>query len=394
MSARVFFFDALFYNKTLAVTYIHIADAQIQQIILAMEASEKEALVKAKSLQRMYSDHFLDVLFTIHPSGRPGEIRGKSSNVAWAASEMVRRTQQGSCSRDLSSILLTVMDADTCFAQDYFALLESHYRAASLEERKKMMFAPCTVFDRCVLSTCSSLFIQKTHSTTTKKSNANQVSPIVRIADMLWSAGVMSNLYDSSPIKFPCSAYSLPLSLVHAVGYWDTDAHAIGEDMHMFLKCFFATSGQLEVKTIYSPASQCNVEGTWWGDGIAARYGQAKRHMWGCLDSGYVLRRSLFGLLAPGYDSVEGGEIVKVDRVPLERPPHQLFELPLDKLLTLVHRSLEAHVFMVCFFVFPFCMLQETKHITTGTRLSPDYPHNAHCTHVLKRDNGLLGFIH
>ena len=211
---------------------------------------------------------------------------------------------------------------------------------------------------------------------------------------MLWSAGVMSNLYDSSPIKFPCSAYSLPLSLVHAVGYWDTDAHAIGEDMHMFLKCFFATSGQLEVKTIYSPASQCNVEGTWWGDGIAARYGQAKRHMWGCLDSGYILRRSLFGLLAPGYDSVDGGEVVKVDRVPLERPPHQLFELPLDKLLTLVHRSLEAHVFMVCGVCTSFLLYTPAITTITGARLPPNCPHNSHYTDFLKRDDGLLGFFH
>ena len=81
-----------------------------------MESSEKEALLKAKSLVRMYSDHFYQITFTIHPSDRPGEIRGKSSNVAWATAEMVRR--QGHT--PFTNQLLTIMDADTCFAQDYF----------------------------------------------------------------------------------------------------------------------------------------------------------------------------------------------------------------------------------------------------------------------------------
>jgi hypothetical protein len=44
--------------------------------------------------------------------------------------------------------VLTVMDADTCFAEDYFASVTYHYTVASPEQRKVMMFAPCTVFDR------------------------------------------------------------------------------------------------------------------------------------------------------------------------------------------------------------------------------------------------------
>jgi hypothetical protein len=140
------------------------------------------------------------------------------------------------------------MDADTCFAQDYFTRIENYFLKATEQERKMIMFAPCTVFDRylCPFLICS---------------NSNQVPFPVRVADMMWSAGVMSNLYQDSPIKLPCSAYSLSLSLAHAVDCWDTNAEAIGEDLHMFLKCFFATRGQVIVKTVYSPASQCNVEG-------------------------------------------------------------------------------------------------------------------------------------
>jgi hypothetical protein len=80
---------------------------------------------------------------TLHPAGRLGEIRGKSSNVAWAAREMVR--QSGGPS--LESIF-TVMDADTCFAADYFASLSYHYAVASPRDRGLLYFAPMTVFDR------------------------------------------------------------------------------------------------------------------------------------------------------------------------------------------------------------------------------------------------------
>jgi hypothetical protein len=164
----------------------------------------------------------------------------------------------------------------------------------------------------------------------------------------------MSNLYDNSPIKFPCSAYSLPLSLAKEVGFWDTDSQSIGEDMHMYLKCFFATNGQLKIQTIYSPASQCNVEGSthsWW-DGIKSRYTQAKRHMWGCLDTSYSIRKTIFGLLAPGYDVDAQGQLFKVNQMLVKQPVGQVLSLPLQRLFSLFHRLSEAHFLMVIISVF------------------------------------------
>ena len=293
-----------------------------------MEESEAQALVKAKTLLRMYSDHFWRITFTLHPQGIPGEIRGKSSNVNWAAKQAALPYIN---TPSEALFILTVMDADTCFAQDYFAWVTRLYLSHPPQKRRTLMFAPFTVFDR----------------------NAHHVSPLVRVADMLWSAGVMSNLYPSSPIKFPCSAYSLSLTLAHAVDYWDTDPTAMGEDMHMFLKCFFKTQGQLSVQTIFSPASQCNVEGPngSWNEGLQARYTQAKRHMWGCLDLAYTLRQTLFGLLEPGKDAPEhpGEPLLDYRLVPLQRPKNQVFALPMDKLATLYHRLLEAHLLLVIF---------------------------------------------
>ncbi len=88
------------------------------------------------------------------------------------------------------------------------------------------------------------------------------------------------------------------MTLAGTVGGWDTGPESIGEDLHMYLKCYFATSGRLNVQIIYSPASQSNVSSDtkgWRGSAanIRARYRQALRHMWGALDTGYAIEKAL-----------------------------------------------------------------------------------------------------
>lgn len=127
--------------------------------------------------------------------------------------------------------------------------------------------------------------------------NAHAVPAIVRVADILWSAGGMSGLYRGSAIAPPTSVYSLSLDLIDRVGGWDGGCEAIGEDLHMYIKCFFALNGNLTSRTILSPVSQSNVVGSGKGGirgillDVKARYKQALRHMWGSLDTGFALRK-------------------------------------------------------------------------------------------------------
>ena len=114
----------------------------------------------------------------------------------------------------------------------------------------------------------------------------------------MWAGAGISSLSTNSSLCIPTSVYSLPMTLVEHVGGWDTGPGAIGEDMHMYLKCFFALSGNLKARIVYSAASQCDVSSDLKGfagymDGLNARYKQALRHMWGSMDSGYAVRQSL-----------------------------------------------------------------------------------------------------
>lgn len=93
------------------------------------------------------------------------------------------------------------------------------------------------------------------------------------------------------------------MTLAGDVGGWDTGPESIGEDMHMFLKCFFKSKGQAQTKIIYSPASQSNVTSDVKGlrgipKNLGSRFKQALRHMWGSLDSGYAIQKGIEALFS------------------------------------------------------------------------------------------------
>jgi hypothetical protein len=136
--------------------------------------------------------------------------------------------------------------------------------------------------------------------------------------------------------------------LAHGVGMWDTDETSMGEDFHMYLKCFFATQGTLKAYTIYSPASCCNVESDSWFNNIGARVSQAKRHMWAALDIGYILRRAIFGVLAPQYD-VKKNRLIQVPIIPSKETGIDILSYA-SRLLRLIYRAAEAHCIMGQYF--------------------------------------------
>lgn len=239
--------------------------------------------------------------------------------------------------------------ADSHLSSNYFAHLTSMHLAFPDTANTTLYSAPI-IFDR----------------------NAHSVPALVRVADILWASAGLSGLYRGSTIAPPTSVYSVPLELVDRVGGWDCDPEAIGEDLHMYLKCFFALNGNLTVRTIISPVSQSNVTG---GQGtgykglvadVKARYKQAIRHMWGALDSGYAMRKVVelwqdrkhtSRSFRPVHNSDLNGinEVyVPESQIDAEAPPvengvfsdvtHDTLEKPdWERIFYLFHRLFEAH---------------------------------------------------
>jgi Glycosyl transferase family group 2 len=170
--------------------------------------------------------------------------------------------------------------ADTHLTQDYFR--EVHRLHTQNGSDAAASFYSCPIiFDR----------------------NANETPTMVRCADLMWAFAGLSTMHPDAVLAIPTSVYSVPLVLAEKVGGWDGDATAIGEDMHMLLKCYFETGGAVQSRVVYSAASQCNISGnpilTGWRrtfDISRARYRQALRHMWGSLDTGYAIRKSFAGV--------------------------------------------------------------------------------------------------
>lgn len=129
--------------------------------------------------------------------------------------------------------------------------------------------------------------------------NAKNVPRLVRMADLMWCGAGLSCFNGRAhcdAVAIPTAVYTISLSLACLVGGWDTGSEAIGEDLHMLLKCYFATGGHLRTISIPSPASQCNVSTgkaglRGWVANHGARYSQGLRHMWGSLDTGFAVRQ-------------------------------------------------------------------------------------------------------
>ncbi|CEP13421.1 hypothetical protein [Parasitella parasitica] len=238
-------------------------------IILAMEASEVNYEQKSNSLADYFKDSFLQFIVTAHPADIPGETRGKGSNVAYAARHGCAQMLQRGIDR--RRVILTVSDSDSSIPELYTNEVEKAFNRA--EDPYFLLFAPPIFFSR----------------------NCYEVPAAVRMTDITWSAMVMSSLSNSAGLSFPCSTYSLSMVLAERVGYWDTDADSVGEDMHMMLKCFFKTDGLARCCPIFVPINLTNVQTPGYLANMHARFVQAKRHYNGIADLAYTLRNS-FGV--------------------------------------------------------------------------------------------------
>ncbi|KAM3522569.1 hypothetical protein NHJ13051_005602 [Beauveria bassiana] len=258
-------------RESLDVLVCHPHAAMTYDVYLGMEQREVKGEAKALELIQEFGKKFRRMDYTLHPGDIPGEAAGKGSNMAWVAKKLSEKYSM----KTRNNVVLTSMDSDSHLASKYFAEV-SNMHLSHPDTAHSTLYAAPIIFDR----------------------NAHKVPALVRTADVLWCAAGMSGLYNGSVLSPPTSVYSVPLALVDRVGGWDTGAEAIGEDLHMFVKCFFATNGNLTCRTIMSPVSQSNVTSGSGAGGlrgaardISARYNQALRHMWGALDSGFALRQ-------------------------------------------------------------------------------------------------------
>ena len=194
--------------------------------ILAMEGAEPGAALKAQVLLAEFAGPFYDLLVTYHPYGLLGEVRGKSSNEAWAARDAVAELVERR-GLDIDHLTVTSCDADTIFPPQYFECLTYHF-ATDPRRYRRFWQAPIFFYN-----------------------NIWQVPAPLRVPNAIAGLVHLSRLTRQRKVLFSQSTYSLSMRMAHDVGYWDTDI--IPEDWHMFLKCFYNLGGNVDVEPIHLP---------------------------------------------------------------------------------------------------------------------------------------------
>lgn len=240
-------------NQTFPVRRIHV--------FLALEEREKDVKEKAEELKKMYEGVFGSFHYSLHPD-LPGEVKGKSSNQAFAIKEADKLLVQ---SGKLDPDVLTVssVDADSVFDKQYFAYLTHSFLTSK---------------DR---------YFRFWQSATPYYNNFWRVPSVTRIMSFFGSLHRTALLVQHLKL-IPHSTYSLSFKLHKNIDFWDTDV--IPEDYRVFFKAFFRTGGRVEVEPIYLLTTMDAAESHTYIKSIKNRYHQERRWAWGVADDAVYMR--------------------------------------------------------------------------------------------------------
>ncbi len=235
--------------------------------VLAMEEADPESSEKAVRLLTEFRDAFAAMFATCHPKDLPGEVRGKSSNQAWAAH---RAAEELLDRRGLNvhDVTLTSCDADTQFPPQYFEALTFHF-ATDVNRYRRFWQAPIFFYN-----------------------NIWQIPAPLRVPSALGGLVHLARLSRQRKVLFSQSTYSLSMRMAQDVGYWDTDV--IPEDWHMFLKCYYNLAGEVDVEPIYLPIGNDAALSPTPRATVANHYLQVRRWAWGAVDVPYAMEQAAF----------------------------------------------------------------------------------------------------
>eukprot|EP00930_Biecheleria_cincta_P090162 TRINITY_DN794_c0_g2_i2.p1 TRINITY_DN794_c0_g2~~TRINITY_DN794_c0_g2_i2.p1 ORF type:complete len:582 (+),score=98.81 TRINITY_DN794_c0_g2_i2:51-1748(+) len=231
----------------------HANSEKSVRVIMAMEAKNTTYQETFEELQRMFEDQFDSFEVTVHTL-LPSERAGKGSNENYALRRLRERIwEEGG---DLWQCMVTVCDADSVFAPNYFDALESAY-ARQLDGCRMIYSAPRNTYR-----------------------NFGQLwNPVIAATESVMNSADM--LRDVTEPYENYSNYSLLLGYASMLDFWD--AEVIPEDFHMVYRSMICSHGSESVCRIWSLISNDTVTG------FADRYVQAKRHNWGVTSIAWIL---------------------------------------------------------------------------------------------------------
>lgn len=255
-------------NEILADTLHHLASQDFPldrvAVVLAFEERDEHAPARAAALQARFGSVFGRFLVTFHPD-LAGEVKGKSSNLAWAA-RRVEEEWVRTGTLHPGQLLVSVLDADSRLHPRYLSALS--HDVLSHPDGLYHVFQPAILF-------------YANHWRLPAPLRAlNSVYCLFELSRMLMAHRLVTQ-----------STYSLSWWAARRVGFWDTDI--IPEDSHMFFKAFYGLGQRVRVRPIYLPVYADAAEGQGMRNTLLNNYEQIRRWAWGVSDVPYVVLGAL-----------------------------------------------------------------------------------------------------
>lgn len=241
-------------------------------IVLATESWDKTAKETFLTLKREFGNFFGNFIMTIHPE-ISGEVKGKSSNMAWAAKEIVAILEKKAMG--LKFVTITSCDADSLLHPKYFSYLTHLFLTD--KDRDFHFYQAVIMF----------------------YSNIYRVPLFSRVLNTIGSIFSLSKITQPGRyINF--STYSLSIQTVKNVGFWGTDI--IPEDYHLFFKVYFKFGDKVKMLPIALPVLSRIPESTSYFKSLRAQYHQFQRWAWGVSDDPWVIRNYFLDQKIPFWD--------------------------------------------------------------------------------------------
>ena len=186
-----------------------LAEQQVSMLVaLALEERERNSETKYNAILEKYEGRFVKIVKTIHPTGLKDEVAGKASNSDYAARQLTDYYQEH-LRESYPHAMVTSCDCDSIWCENYFLYLNYLSTKNQLDQFDRIVYAP--------------------NITSLKHFSSNHF--LSNWMSMARTIGIHGHFRRFGFLRCFTSEYHIPLNLMQAIEFWDTDI--VHEDVHM-----------------------------------------------------------------------------------------------------------------------------------------------------------------
>lgn len=235
--------------------------SKIMLVLAAEQRAGDEATLIALRMQKKYENIFGYIGVTTHPENIPGEIKGKGSNITYAAEE-VKKNYIDRSNISYDDIIVSAFDIDTVVLPQYFLCLTWHF--LTCEHPHKTSFQPVPLYNNNIWE-------------------ATAISRVAAFSSTFWQMIQQERAEKLTTF----SSHAISFKALNEVGFWQKNM--ISDDSRIFWNLFLANNGDYYTVPISYPVSMdATTAPTMWGT-LKNIYKQQFRWLWGVENVPYML---------------------------------------------------------------------------------------------------------